>query len=121
MDDLGNRRTQREGKNAFENRGGGHDDGCRLAGLILIETRANQLTVLVPDRFIAFAGSVSQTLDIDDVYISARIFDHAGSLKGMRNGGDARSTHAEHFCQELLGEREIVTSGQIPRAKQPPA
>src|SRR4051812_19108595 len=80
-----------------------------------------QLAVLYFNRFVALAGAVPQSLDVQYFYSSARVLYRSRFLQGVCNAGHARSTDTKHLCQKFLREGKVIASRQIAGAQQPAA
>jgi hypothetical protein len=79
------------------------------------------LGVLLLNRFVALAGTLAQTINVEYFNFAARVPDHPGFLKSARHCGYASALDTEHFSQELLCERKLIASRQIASAQQPAA
>ena len=90
----------------------GRRAGARTAASNQLASRlgAQQLTVLLLHRFIAFARARLKAFNIKDFDFTASVFDHAGLLERFRNRGHAAPSNPEHFSQEFLGERQVIAS-----------
>ena len=82
--------------------------------------RAQQLAVLPFHRFIAFAGALAETLDIQYLNFTARVPDHPGFLKSAGNRGHAGALDAQHLRQKFLRKWKVIASRQVSRAQHPP-
>jgi hypothetical protein len=60
------------------------------------------------------------SVDADNPHLSAMVIDQAFRLKPAGDTRDARSLHAHHLSQELLGERQI-SSCEVVHPDQPRA
>jgi hypothetical protein len=62
---------------------------------------------------VAFAGTFPKALDVDDADVPAAAADQAGVLKRAGHEAGAGSGHAQHLCQELLRERQVVAVEEV--------
>jgi hypothetical protein len=62
----------------------------------------------IADDGIALARGIFKACAIDDLNVSAAVFDESDALQSSRGEGDARAAGAQHFRQKLLGQFEMV-------------
>ena len=80
------------------------------AGVLVLTPVSEQVVKLRLRRLVAFACSFLQSLDIEYLYLAARVPDHSCLLQRMRNDGDTASSHAKHLRQEFLREVQRIAA-----------
>ena len=61
------------------------------------EIPTQQVLVLRPHRFVAFAGRILQALKVGDPDLASGVFDDSSLLKRVRHDGHARSVDPQHL------------------------
>ena len=75
-----------------------------LCGLISTQ----EIVELFADDPIALAGSRFQALAIEDSYLAMAVGNQASLVQLAGDLRDAGPAHAQHLCQEFMGQRELV-------------
>jgi len=93
----------------------------RSASFKLISGLMQQFLIIRPHGLVTFAGRLTKSGNVEQLYLSARVTDEAGFLQGARDNRDAGSPNSQHLRDVLLGERKLIAAVQIGRAQQPTA
>ena len=65
------------------------------------------------DGRVAFTGTLSQALDVEQPDMSAPVADEAGRLQRIGHQRDAGPPNPEHFGKKLLSQSDIIAAEQI--------
>src|SRR5712664_1841310 len=70
---------------------------------------------------VAFAGSLPQSLVVENRDVPPPIADKPGFLQGAHHIGDRGSPHAQHHPQEFMGEQKVAGWHPVAGHQQPAA
>ena len=73
----------------------------------------NQSLEMRINRPIAFAATVLEALDIENMDATASVVDKSGLLELARYQGHAAALHAQHLREKFLGQRQRVAAQQV--------
>jgi hypothetical protein len=75
--------------------------------------KSEQPLAMRPQRLVAFAGNLAQTLHIEDVDVALLVPNETSLLESVGHERYARPSYPEHLGEELLCERDVVAFKQI--------
>jgi hypothetical protein len=69
------------------------------------------------DRRVALARGFPETVKVENLDFTPRVFDHSGLLQRMRDDGNAAAPHAQHLGEDCAGW-EVDDADSVPGVVQ---